>query len=321
MKILNSYIPIGTPLAITIGNFDGVHLGHRAMITRLKERAPHSAIITFSNHPDEILHHTPVSHLTTLTHRLSLFEEMGIEAVILIPFTEEFSKQTARLFLTTLKQRLGFTHLILGHDGVIGHDRTKDLHPLSQELHFSLEYLEPVLVKGKVVSSSEIRKHIGAGELREAALFLGRPYSIRATVEPGKGMGHVLGFHTANLPVEELALPPMGVYAVEVALDQEILPAIANLGYAPTLHKDRPPCLEVHLLDEERDLYGRELDVRFIKYLRPEKKFNSAEELKQQIEKDIEAYKLAMRAEQAEKEAEGEPTMTHEELCKKLGIE
>ncbi len=199
--------------------------------------------------------------------------------------------QSARDFLMLLKQKIPFSHLILGHDAMIGHDRKKDLREYCSQLAFTLEYLEPVYIDGytdgKIVSSSAIRKSIQTGKLREASAFLGRPYSIFATVEPGEKKGRALGFHTANLPVEELALPPFGVYATRVLLDNQVFPAVANLGYAPTLHKDRPPCLEVHLLDDQRDLYEKSLEVLFIKFLRPEKRFASISDLKAQIQQDI----------------------------------
>lgn len=293
MKIWNQFKKCAAngSLALTIGNFDGVHLGHQALLRRLKQACEKRCVVTFSTHPSVVLHQSPISYLTTLSHRLSLFEKMGIDETFLIPFSKEFSKLDSKTFLTTLKNNIPFTHLILGHDAVIGHDRNHDLYDLSHALNFTLEYLEPVQIDGKIVSSSEIRKCIQLGNLEQAGIFLGRPYSIFASVGAGQGKGKKLGFHTANLPVEELALPPFGVYAVEVKLHQEKLPAVANLGHAPTLHMNRPPCLEVHLIDEQRNLYGEELEVFFLKYLRQEKRFENPEALKLQIEKDIKATK------------------------------
>ncbi len=214
-------------------------------------------------------------------------EELGIDLLFLLPFNKEFAAQTAQQFLTELKKTLPFECLILGHDGVIGSDRNRDLRAIGEELRFSVEYLDPIRVDGKIVSSSEIRNQIRMGKLEEAGDLLGRPYSIKATVEAGAGMGKVIGFHTANLPVEQLVLPPMGVYIVNVTIGTEHFPAIANLGYAPTLHKNRPPFLEVHLLKENKELYGCDLDVHFIQFLRPEKKFDSPAALKEQIISDV----------------------------------
>jgi len=290
MKIFNNLNQLSlpkAPTALTIGNFDGVHLGHQALLHRLRQAAEHTIVFTFSNHPSEILHKTTISHLTTLSHRLALFEKIGIDSTILVPFSDSFSRMTAKKFLTQLKETIPFTHLILGHDAVIGHDRKNDLCDLSDQLAFSLEYLEPVLIDGKIISSSEIRRCILSGNLADAGRLLGRPYSIFATVQRGCGKGRSLGFQTANLSVEKLALPPLGVYVVDVKIHHETFLAVANLGHAPTLHKNRPPYLEVHLIDDHQDLYGKELEVFFLNYLRPEKCFASLEALKSQIRQDI----------------------------------
>ncbi len=275
------------PIALTIGNFDGVHLGHQAVLKRLKASASQTVVFTFSNHPAEVLHNAQILRLTTLAHRLALLEQIGIDHVIIVPFTQEFASQSAEAFLATLKKHFPFTHLILGHDSVIGHDRKRDLQQLCGPLAFSLEYLPSITHQNQVVSSSAIRRHIQAGELAQAGSLLGRPYSIVAIVQPGHGRGKEIGFHTANLPVEGLALPPFGVYAVQVNLDGKLLPAVANLGHAPTIHTARPPCLEVHLINEQRDLYGQQLEVIFQKFIRPEKRFDTFLELQAQIREDI----------------------------------
>lgn len=290
MKIFNNFSQLSlprVPTALTIGNFDGVHLGHQALLRHLRQIAEQTIVFTFSNHPSEILHKTTTSYLTTLPHRLALFKKIGIDNTILIPFSESFSKKTAKFFLAQLKETIPFTHLVLGHDAVIGHDRKNNLYDLSEQLAFSLQYLEPILVDGKIISSSEIRRCILSGHLSDAERLLGRPYSIFATVQHGCGKGRFLGFQTANLSVEKLALPPLGVYVVDVKIHHETLLAVANLGHAPTLHKNRPPYLEVHLIDDHRDLYGKELEVFFLNYLRPEKCFSNLEALQSQIRQDI----------------------------------
>lgn len=294
MQILTDYKHFSSPstsIGLTIGTFDGVHIGHQTLLNRLKAVAPTSVVFTFENHPYTVVKNITIPHLSTLPHRLALFEKMGIDFTILAPFTESFAKQTARDFLSQLKGKIPFSYLILGHDAKIGHDRIGDLSELGKELSFKVEYLDPVQKNGKVISSSEIRKSIQEGKLTEASSLLGRPYSIFAHVQHGAGKGGSLGFHTANLTVENLVLPPLGVYAVEVRLDHETLPAVANLGFAPTLHAERPPCLEVHLLDTSRDLYGKELEVLFLEYLRPERKFESIDALKSQIQADIASAK------------------------------
>lgn len=290
MKILKTLNDFDSPLssiALTIGNFDGVHLGHQAILKRLKRAASCTILFTFSNHPSEVLRKESISYLNTLSHRLALFEKMGVDYVILTPFTAEFAKQSAKEFLITLKRAISFSYLILGHDSRIGHDRNPNLVPLTKELNFHLEYLEPIQIEGKAISSSDIRRLVQKGELGEASKLLGRPYSLYASVETGFGKGSLLGFPTANLPVKGLALPPLGVYAVQVIIDNKAFPAVANLGYAPTLHEARSICLEVHLIDTDQQLYGKQLEVIFLKYIRPEIKFENLTSLKEQIHNDI----------------------------------
>ncbi len=299
MKILynaDQFVASQKRISLTIGNFDGVHLGHQALLQRLKEVAPFTVVFSFSNQPCEVLHGIKKPWLTTLPHRLSLFEKLGIDETILFPFSKTFAEQSAFDFLKNLKKHIPFTHLVLGHDAVLGHDRNQDLSDVAQELGFSLEYLDVVTISGKIISSSEIRKRIQEGDLTAASLKLGRPYSIFASVGHGSGKGGKLGFHTANLPVENLALPPLGVYAVHVKIGDEILAAVANLGHAPTLHENRKTCLEVHLIDENRNLYGSELEVLFLNFLRPEKKFESFSALQAQIQKDVQFAKEACYA-------------------------
>lgn len=273
--------------SLTIGNFDGVHLGHRAILDRAQERGGSVVVYTFSNHPAEVLRSLSIPKLSTLPHRMKLLKEAGVETTYLTPFTLPFSRQTAREFLTDLHRSTPFSHLVLGYDAVIGCDRVSDLAPLGKELGFSVEYLDPAKIDGQIVSSSTIRAAIQNGELEWASRLLGRPYSILATVEQGAGKGGVLGFPTANLAVQELALPPFGVYAVEALFEGEYFPAIANLGKAPTLHQDRPPLLEVHLIGREQHLYGKELEVVFRRFLRPERKFENVQDLKEQIRCDL----------------------------------
>jgi riboflavin kinase / FMN adenylyltransferase len=289
MKVFHSIKDLRSSVstAVTIGNFDGVHLGHQALLKRLNEVSPRRVVLTFSNHPNEILHRSPISYLTTLPHRLALLEALGVSDVILIPFTEHLSKQTAEQFLTQLKEELPFSHLILGYDAVIGNDRQKDLSHLSHQLSFTLEYLKPIQVNSTIVSSSEIRRSIQQGKLTETSLFLGRPYSIYATVQHGERKGGALGFHTANLPVSELALPPLGVYAAHVIHQGKTYQAVANLGHAPTLHHNRPITLEVHLLNTNQQLYGQAIEVCFCHFIRPEQCFANPDQLKAQITKDI----------------------------------
>ncbi len=293
---LEDFEPSQTPLSLTIGNFDGVHLGHQAVLARLQNQ---KVVFTFSNHPLEVLKQQPFYSLITPLHRLYLFEKLGIDTTILLPFTEAFSKQSPEDFLLKLRASVPFTHLVLGYDAVLGHDRKGDpflVRALAQKHGFSLDYIDPISTDGNIVSSSAIRTHIQEGNFAQASTLLGRPYSIMTQVEPGEQKGRVLGFQTANLKVHSLCLPPLGVYVVRVALEGKPYYGVANLGNAPTLHANRPPILEVHLIDFEGELYQRTLEVVFLKFLRPEKKFASIEELKAQIAHDVQLA-LAYRKE------------------------
>lgn len=303
MKIFNSLETFVLPselnssetIALTIGNFDGIHLGHSAVLNRLKEKAVYPIVFTFSNHPSEILRKEPISRLTTLSHKLSLLQATGVAATILIPFTEDFSKQSAYSFLRFLKEKIPFTRLILGHDAKIGHDRKQNLQEDCEKLNIQLEYISPVRIENEIISSSKIRNAILHGDLKRASSYLGRPYSISSTVQAGEKKGEKIGFHTANLTVDELTLPPFGVYAVSVCLEDGIYPAVANLGQAPTLHKNRAPLLEVHLIDMHKNLYDKNLEVIFISFLRREKKFESLHALREQISRDIQTTKNLFR--------------------------
>lgn len=292
MKIiyrLEDFEPSGGPLSLTIGNFDGVHLGHQAVLSSLFGQ---KVVFTFSNHPVEVLKNRPFFRLATPSHRLRLLEEYGVDTTIIVPFTEGFSKQSADNFLVLVRAAVPFSHLILGHDAVIGHGRhgnTRHLKALAERLAFHLTYLEPVVFSGGIVSSSRLRKLIQEGSFKEAAALLNRPYSIRAIVEPGEQQGRLLGFQTANLKVHNLCLPPLGVYVVRTKIQGKEYLGVANLGQAPTLHANRPPILEVHLIDYERDLYDREIEIFFLKFLRHEKRFDSIEALKTQIQRDVQS--------------------------------
>ncbi len=274
-------------ISLTLGNFDGVHLGHQKILQELKGQ---KSLFTFSNHPAEILHQRTVPLLTTPSQKLHLLKQAGIEQIVVAPFTRELSLQSAETFLSSLKQRVPFTHLVLGHDAAVGHLRQgnrREIDILSRKMDFTPLFQDPLKIDGKVVSSTRIRGLIQKGDFERAALFLGRPYSIRGQVMPGAGKGKLLGFQTANLSVETLCLPPLGVYAVEVIRNGKLYLGVANLGAAPTLHTNRTTQLEVHILDAKESLYAEEIEVIFKRFLRPEKWFPSPERLKQQISHDI----------------------------------
>ncbi|MBA3957173.1 MAG: bifunctional riboflavin kinase/FAD synthetase [Parachlamydiaceae bacterium] len=288
-------IPQLSSTIVTIGNFDGMHRGHQEVLKQVTEQAKQahysSVVITYSNHPLSILKpNQPLSLLCSLPQKLQLFEQAGIDVVILLEFTQVFSQQTAEEFLSILHKKIPFTKLILGHDATLGKNKSGDqteLLKIASKLHFRTEFLPPFSYNKTIVSSSTIRNFIQKGSLDEASALLGRPYSIRGLVTPGRNQGKAIGFPTANIQVHNVCLPPTGVYAVQVLYKEQQLAGIANLGISPTLQPHPEPVLEVHLFNWNSSLYNQELEVIFTQFIRPERKFPSVDALREQISLDI----------------------------------
>lgn len=289
--------------SLTIGNFDGLHLGHRLIFQEMmriaKRSGKPSAAISFSNHPASILRpQLKICTLLTQEHKTRLLAETGLDFLFLIPFTKELSELTAEQFLN--HTQFSFESLVLGEDGALGKDKKGDkaaLEHLSSALGFKMSWIPHYKIDGERVSSSRIRQFIEKGNLTSASKCLGRPYSIYARVHKGAGRGASLGIHTANVSVSGLVLPPLGVYAVTLVHREAAYPAVANLGFAPTFRTDNTPVLEVHAWDRSLELSGEYVEVVFHSYIREEKKFNSVDALKQQIADDIaQAKKLAKGA-------------------------
>lgn len=304
MKILNSltspHLP-SRPIALTIGNFDGVHLGHQTVLDKINAYASshngESVAISFTNHPSSVLRpDQKVCQICALDHKTSLLKKAGIDYLILLTFTKELSEHTAEEFIQKVRRDIPFNYLILGHDATLGKDRQGDrkkMEALASEMRFEVHYLPEQAIGGERISSTKIRHLIQKGEFLHVSKLLGRDYSIYSKVVSGKKIGKQIGFPTANLSVGELCLPPLGVYAVRVRLEDRLFLGAANLGYAPTVRHDPNPLLEVFLFDADIDLYDQLLEVIFVAYLRPEVKFESIDALKAQIQGDIsEAKKM-----------------------------
>lgn len=288
-----------THSVLTIGNFDGLHLGHQSLIQRLltlkKERNSTSALLTFQNPPITILKpNTPITSILTQEHKLFLLKKYAIDLIINIPFTSELSKLTAEDFLGELKDKLHFTHLILGYDARLGRGREgtpEKIQLLGKKLNFTAEYLPPVTIHGNPISSTLIRLLISEGKLHEVQPLLGRPYSILETPSPGIQMATKLGFPTINLDLTHLILPPLGVWTAHlIPHPAPPLPCIINIGFAPTLKESRNPLLEAHLLNGPPPPYQL-IEVVPLTFLRPEQKFSSLDELKRQVQQDVETAK------------------------------
>lgn len=287
--------------AATLGVFDGVHLGHLEVLDRVVAEARRldamPAVVTFAGHPKEVLVGRPPPAVTSLDHRLVLFRRAGIGLALVLDFSAQLRTWPAATFLRrVLVEGLGCRTLVLGFDSKFGRDRegTLDtLAPVARELGVGLVRVPALRLGGRAVSSSAIREAVALGELDRAAAMLGRPPSLLGTVVRGEGRGRQLGFATANLDPHHELRPPPGVYAARVLLDPgaaeagaPLLPAVVNIGSRPTFGAGEL-LVEVHLLDWSGDLYGRELEVFFLKHIRDEKTFPGPGALARAIAEDV----------------------------------
>lgn len=299
MQIIRDFTAaqLNGPTVLTIGTFDGLHLGHQALIHQLQqsaqERDAQAVVIAFHPRPKAVLapHLSHNDYLTTPEERIALFETLGLDSLILIPFTLEFSQTTAANFMQLLVDRLNLVELWAGQDFALGKNREGNLErlrALGQELNYQVCEFRPILISGKIVSSTQIRELLLAGEVRQATEFLGRYPSLSSEIVQGARRGHTIGFPTANfaVPAERL-LPANGVYATFVQLpgETERRPSVTNVGIRPSF-EGTERTVEAFIFDFEQDLYGQRLTLEFVERLRPEKKFNNIDELIAQIGHD-----------------------------------
>lgn len=290
--------PAPGPTVLTIGNFDGVHLGHRTLLHRLTEKAEAlglpGAVLTFEPHPREFFApESAPARLTTLREKLELLGGYGVQLTCVCRFNRRFAALSAEEFVTrVLVQGLHVRHLIIGDDFRFGAGREGDfafLVAAGRRHGFTVEAMDTVLMEGERASSSGIREALAAGALEQAAKLLGRPYGIDGRVVHGDKIGRQLGFPTANIRVRHNPMPLTGVFAVRVTGAGELpVEGVANMGVRPTLGTPRP-LLEVNLFDFQGDLYGAHLSVAFLHKLRDEMKFSGLEALKAQIGRDVQA--------------------------------
>ena len=280
---------------LTIGVFDGVHLGHRYLISQLKELAKQqgllSGVVTFRRHPQEVLSpQTKLPFLTDLAQRTNLLKNEGVEAIITLSFTHKLAQLSARQFVGLLEKYLRMRGIVIGPDftlGRKGEGNTDALRRLGQEMGFSVTVVPPIIIDGEVVSSTAIRNALAEGDVKRVQTLVGRPFSLHGCVIPGAGRGIELGFPTANLDIDpEQALPAEGVYVSWVYIEDQAYPSMTNIGKRPTFGGSER-VVEVYLLDYHSDLYGQELTIDIIERLRSEKEFDTPEELKKQIAEDV----------------------------------
>jgi len=286
--------------AITIGTFDGLHLGHQKILDNLKEKAGETSgrnfIVTFDPHPRTIVNRgIEVALLSTIEEKLEIFEKCGIENVLVVEFTKDFSQISYSAFIEKyLVFGIGLNNVVIGYDHKFGKDRSGDEEVLlkyGRKANFGVTVVPPFTIEDEIISSTKIRKTLDDGNVELSNNYLGRPYSLTGKVIPGEKRGRIIGFPTANIEVsnEFKLIPKNGVYLVSCLVDSQQYYGLMNIGVRPTFDKSEQVHLETHILDFSQDIYGMNFKVDFIRRIRDEQKFDSVDQLIHQIniDKDV----------------------------------
>jgi riboflavin kinase/FMN adenylyltransferase len=288
---------------LTIGVFDGVHLGHQHLIKRLNKEAAErgllSGVVTFRGHPQEMLcPEIELTFLTSVEERISLIQNLGVEFITILSFTPEIAQLSARQFVSSLKEQLKMQGLVIGPDFALGRGREGNatvLNALGQELGFTVTSVPQLTVEGQVVSSTLIRQALSRGDMKLVARLLGRHFTLSGVVIIGGERGRLLGFPTANMtPEPGRALPPDGVYVTWAGVDNELYPAVTNIGIRPTFGGGERT-IEAHILDFNGDLYGGKVALQFVERVRGEIHFATPAELQRQIDRDVERARALLK--------------------------
>ena len=285
------------PVFLAIGVFDGVHLGHQAVIRRALEDARAAngtaVVVTFDPHPVRVMRPQQAPRLLTSTqHKAQLIERLGVSELLVIPFTPELAALSPEAFVLALHAACRpLREICVGHTWSFGRDRAGNLELLKtmgDQLGFDEVGLPAVEIDGEVVSSTLVRAAVETGDLQRSSRFLGRDFTILGTVVRGDQLGRTIGFPTANLSAHNEQFPPNGVYAVEAVCEGRTLPGVVNIGVRPTIATaSGERVLELHLFDFTADIYGQDVEVVFRRFLRPEQKFAGLDALKAQIARDV----------------------------------
>ncbi len=280
---------------VVIGNFDGVHLGHQALISRLVTKArdvdARSVLVTFNPHPRTVLNSsTDPFLLTTQEEKLDKLQDLQLDIVVNLEFTEELSRLSGIVFIQKLMDSLGVIGILSGEQVAFGHDRLGEINPLAPELNrmeIAYEVVAPVLFEGKEISSGIIRSYLADGSIDKVSDMLGEPYQISGKVGHGRKFGQLINLPTANLIIDPYKMPPgNGVYACLAWVRGKPFPAVTNVGVRPTFELDYQLVVEAHLLDFDDNIYGEEVRLSFFEKIRSERKFESADLLQAQILQD-----------------------------------
>ena len=300
MKVYNTVeeLPSFTGTVLTIGSFDGVHLGHKALIQQLinigKSENCETVLITFHPHPRKILN-TKIELLSTLEEKINIISQSGINHLAIIPFTEKFSEFSPLQYIEDfLVKHFQPRAIVIGYDHKFGKDRKGDivfLESLSSKWNYKVVEIGAEMIEKVNISSSAIRKFLDQGNILEANKLLGYPYSFEGMVEHGNKIGKEIGYPTANLNLEEeeKKLPCSGIYAVKVSVDQKIFGGMLYIGTRPTIKGETKSVIEVNIFDFSEEIYGKSIRVYLIGFIRNDEKFDSLEALKNTIKKDKEA--------------------------------
>jgi riboflavin kinase/FMN adenylyltransferase len=307
MQILRSISELSElsgPLFLAIGVFDGVHLGHQAVISTSARHAGQAegtpVVVTFDPHPAKVLRPDEAPHLLTATqHKISLIRDLGVAHLLVLHFDRQFAATAPEEFVRQLvTSSRPLREICVGHEWSFGKGRAGNLALLKQlgaSCGFDVVGVPAVTLNGEVVSSTAIRRAVEEGDLVKATQMLGREYTILGTVKAGEQLGRKLGFPTANLSAHSEQFPPNGVYVAEARLAGELYRGVANLGYRPTVSAEKTErLLELHLFDLNKDIYGAEVEVRFLRYLRPEQKFKNVDALAAQIARDVQSARESL---------------------------
>ena len=292
---INSYVSSQKAI-ITIGTFDGVHIGHQKILLKLlqisKSENCQSVVLTFFPHPRMVLQHdNTIKLLNTLEEKVKLLEQLSIDNLIIHPFDQEFSQLSAADFVKNiLVDQLKVQKIVIGYDHRFGRNRTADISDLIQfglQYDFEIEQIAVEEIEAIAVSSTKIRNALLEGDIETATNYLGYNYSITGKVVKGKQLGRTIGFPTANIEINEAykLIPKKGVYIVSSFIENQLVYGIMNIGNRPTLNGDTQT-IEVHFLNFNKDIYNQNIEIVFIKYIREEVKFKSLADLKTQITKD-----------------------------------
>ncbi len=285
---------------LTIGTFDGIHLGHQEILNKLFERSRyHNArnfLITFNPHPRKVISKSSeIKILNTPEEKISTLEKLGLGNLFIINFTKEFSQQSPIEFIKNyLVDKIGLKEIVVGYDHKFGKGREgtyETLRTISKELKFGITMVDELKIKGGTVNSTNLRHAISSGEIRQANSYLGRHYSFSGTVISGDKRGKLLGYPTANINLDDndKLLPGLGIYAAIVLIDNEEYKSLLSVGKRPTFYKNGEVIPEVYIYNFDKNIYGKQITVNVIEKIRSEEKFSSPEELISQMNKDSEA--------------------------------